>query len=161
MRTDIFIAAVGEISQNTPVQFANFLRRVVSEGYRPHSVTFHSPGGSLVGGIALGHLLRELKLDSHVGKGSECASACMIAFIGGWSRKVTHDGRIGNHQLSSTASDLANIGDIQTLIGLLSKYHTEMNVSPLAVTAAMTKRSNQMYWYTPRERAEWGIVTKR
>lgn len=161
MLTDIYISAVGEITPETPDRFVTFLRSIDSQGYRPHSVTFHSPGGSLASGIELGHLIRRLQLDTHVGKSSECASACMLAFIGGWSRKVTHDGRIGNHQLSNTASDVANIQDIQTLIGYLSDYHSEMNVSPLAVTAAMTKRSSAMYWYSPSERKEWGIETKR
>jgi hypothetical protein len=53
----------------------------------------------------------------------------MLAFIGGWSRKVTHDGRIGNHQISSDLTDVADIQDIQDLIGFLSEYHKEMQVS--------------------------------
>ena len=161
MRTDIFIAAVGRITIDTPDNFVSFLRTIDSRGYQPHSITFHSPGGSLFGGIKLGGIIRELQLDTHVGEGSECSSACMLSFIGGWSRKVTHDGRIGNHQLSNTATDVASIEDVQSLIGYLSNYHREMNVSPLAVTAAMTRLSSEMYWYSPIEREEWGIVTKR
>lgn len=161
MRTDIFISAIGRITASTPDDFIAFLREIDSRGYRPHSVTFHSPGGSLTGGIALGQIIRKLKLDTHVGKDSSCSSACMLAFIGGWSRKVTHDGRIGNHQVRNVESDVANVQDIQDLIGILSEYHKQMNVSPLAVTAAMTRRSDEMYWYSAMERSEWGIVTKR
>lgn len=161
MRTDIFIAAVGEITSSTPDEFVAFLNKIDDLGFRPHSVTFHSPGGSLLGGVTLGAVIRKLKLDTHVGEGSTCSSACMLAFIGGWSRKVTHDGRIGNHQIRNTETDIGSIQGIQDLIGFLTEYHQEMNVSPLAVTAAMTRRSHEMYWYSPTERRDWGIVTKR
>lgn len=161
MRTDIFISAVGRITINTPDNLESFLLTIGSRGYQPHSLTFHSPGGSLFGGIKLGRIIRELKLDTHVGEGSTCSSACMLSFIGGWSRKVTHDGRVGNHQLSNAATDVASIESVQSLIGYLSNYHREMNVSPLAVTAAMTRHSDEMYWYSSVEREEWGIVTKR
>lgn len=161
MRTDIYIAAVGEITETTPIEFAAFLGMARGFGFDPHSVTFHSPGGSLMGGVMLGRFIRERRLDTHVGKGSSCASACMLAFIGGWSRKVTHDGRIGNHQVRSAVTNIGSIQGVQDLIAFLSEYHREMNVSPLAVTAAITKRTNEIYWYSPRERREWGIVTKR
>lgn len=161
VRNEIYVAAVGEITPSTPDELARFLRAVVASGMEPHSVTFHSPGGSMVGGIGLGKLIRSLHLDTHVGQGSTCTSACMLAFIGGWSRKITHDGRIGNHQLRSSRTDVASIETIQDLIGYLSEYHREMNVSPLAVTTAMTRRSNEMYWYSHLEQREWGIVTRR
>jgi hypothetical protein len=106
-------------------------------------------------------MIRANKLDTHVGESSECSSACELAFIGGWSRKVTHDGRIGNHQIMNPYSEVERIQTVQDLISLLSEYHREMQVSPLAVTAAMSKRSNEMYWYSPREQREWGIVTIR
>lgn len=161
MRSDIYVAAVGEITSRTPEDLIAFLRRVTASGLQPHSVTFHSPGGSLVGGIGLGRIIRTLELDTHVGEASRCTSACMLAFIGGWSRKVTHDGRIGNHQIRNALTEIGSIEGIQDLIAYLSDYHREMNVSPLAVNAAMSRRSHEMYWYSREERNEWGIVTRR
>ena len=161
MLTDIYISAIGAISQRTPDDFIAFLRAIDGAGYKPHSVTFHSPGGSMVGGITLGRLIRHLGLDTHVGKSSQCSSACMLAFIGGRSRKVTHDGRIGNHQIENRYSDVDSVEAIQDTIGYLSRYHQEMQVSPLAVVAAMNRRSYEIYWYSPEERREWGIVTRK
>lgn len=162
LRTNIYISAVGRITSATPADFLAFLREVDrSRLARPHSVTFHSPGGSIVGALALGRMIRTARLDTHVGQSSECASACFLAFIGGWSRKVTHDGRIGNHQIRNSVSEVDRVETVQDLIHLLSDYHREMQVSPLAVTAAMSKRSSEMYWYSPIERREWGIVTIR
>lgn len=161
MRTDIFIAAVGQITAQTPDEFLSFLGAVSRRGLRPESVTFHSPGGSLGAGIELGRIIRSLRLDTHVGKSSVCGSSCMLAFIGGWSRKVTHDGRIGNHQFKNRLREVDRVEDVQDLIARLAEYHREMNVSPLALSAAITRRADEMYWYSPQERAEWGIVTKR
>ncbi|MEZ5807906.1 MAG: hypothetical protein R3D65_09525 [Zhengella sp.] len=161
MRNDIYIAAVGKITASTPDEFTAFLKRVRAAGYTPHSVTFHSPGGNMLAGMKMGADIRDRKLDTHVGESSRCASACMLAFIGGWSRKVTHDGRIGNHQFSHIDSAYAEIQSVQDMIGFLSSYHELMQVSPLAVMRAMTRRADDIYWYSPAERREWGIVTKR
>jgi hypothetical protein len=161
MRTDIYVAAVGKITADTPTEFVSFLKEAVRLGLRPKSVTFHSPGGNMLGGVGLGRAIRALKLDTHVGEGSSCASACMLAFIGGWSRKVTHDGRIGNHQFWNAGSDVGRIEEVQDTIAALSAYHSEMNVSALAVTAALQSKSKEMHWYSPSERTEWGIVTRR
>ena len=161
MRNDIYVAAVGEITASTPDEFTAFLARVRAAGYTPHSVTFHSPGGNMLAGMKMGATTRDLKLDTHVGERSRCASACMLAFIGGWSRKVTHDGRIGNHQFSHAESAYAKIQSVQDMIDFLSRYHELMHVSPLAVFKAMSRRADDIYWYSPQEQREWGIVTKR
>ena len=49
----------------------------------------------------------------------------------------------------------------QNLIGSLSRYHEVMQVSPLAVMKAMSRRADDIYWYSSAEQREWGIVTKR
>lgn len=161
LRSGIYVAAVGEITEATPARFAEFLREASAQGHIVHSVTFHSPGGNLLAGIVFGKIIRRLKIDTHVGEASNCASACALAFLGGWSRKVTHDGKIGNHQISHSVSDTGSIETTQELLAAIAEYHGEMNVSPLALTTAISKRKDQMYWYSPTERAEWGIVTKR
>ncbi|MBO6813570.1 MAG: hypothetical protein JJ891_01835 [Rhizobiaceae bacterium] len=161
IKDKIYVAAVGHISENTHNDLLNFLNASVNKGYEIHSITFHSLGGTMLSGMLMGAFIREVKLDTHVGKGSVCASACFLAFIGGWSRKVTHDGKIGNHQMSYSTSTQGDIQAIQDMIGILSEYHKSLNVSPLAVTAAMTRRSNEMYWYSPKEQKEWGVVTTR
>ena len=47
------------------------------------------------------------------------------------------------------------------MIDFLSRYHELMHVSPLAVFKAMSRRADDIYWYSPQEQREWGIVTKR
>ncbi len=157
MRTGIYISAVGVITQNTPNEFLRFLSKVDKLGFTPAAVTFHSPGGSLFGGLTLGSIIRERKLHTRVGQNSDCSSACMVAFIGGRSRKVAHNGSIGNHQFALDADDRV----VQSLIAFVSDYHKRMDVSPLAVEAAMTRTPDEMYWYSPQEISEWGIVTRR
>ncbi len=50
-------------------------------------------------------------------------------------------------------------GQIQ--VGFLSRYHDLIQVSPLAVTGSMSRRADDIYWQSPAERREWGIMTKR
>jgi len=58
-----YTQATGEITSETPKDFERYL---ASEQF-PGSVRLHSPGGSLVGGIALGEALRANSIPTEVG----------------------------------------------------------------------------------------------
>ena len=160
MKSQIYVAAIGTIGQETPLRLMAFLDAARHAGYDPQSVTFHSDGGNLRAAIQMGKTIRAIGLDTHVGKDSICASACMEAFIGGRSRKVTHNGRIGQHQYSSQYG-IDTIENVQNKIAYLGEYYKSMQVSPLALTQSLTKTREEMYWYSQKEMSEWGIVTRR
>ena len=80
MSTDIYMSAVGEITRATPEKLVKYLIALKRAGWKPHSITFHSPGGSLFAGMELGFVIRRLKLDTHVGQNSNCASAWHAGF---------------------------------------------------------------------------------
>jgi hypothetical protein len=54
MRTDIYMSAIGRLEPDTPMVFRGFLQQVKRSGLTPHSVTFHSPGGSIAGAMDWG-----------------------------------------------------------------------------------------------------------
>ena len=69
---------------------------------------FDSPGGSMTAAIRLGELLRNLKVRTIVGRGfvrngevevepGRCASACVFAFLGGVTRSMPKNSRLGVH----------------------------------------------------------------
>ena len=125
------VAAVGDITADTPAQFRAYLQSGV-EGNR---VLLDSAGGDPVAGMALGRMLREHALETEVGRwrsdggiggevvaGAECARACALAFMGGIRRQA----------------DAGNVVGLDT--GLLAyrwmsparivTYMTEMGVDP-------------------------------
>jgi hypothetical protein len=56
----IYILAEGEITENSPSELETIARKL---NFRP-TVYFDSPGGSLFGGIMLGHVIRRFGLDT-------------------------------------------------------------------------------------------------
>ena len=73
----------------------------------------HSPGGSLGGGLALGRVIRENKLETLIGqvdpalpyvdsKPGYCYSACATAFLGGEYRYWTNGSVYGVHRFFGT-----------------------------------------------------------
>src|SRR5580704_8318957 len=86
------IYAAGEIDSNAGMR----LSALIADKHIPDvsRLFLHSPGGSLLGGIALGRAIREHALQTDVGQFSVgktttgarpgyCYSACALAFLGG------------------------------------------------------------------------------
>lgn len=110
-----WIAADGVIEEDTPEKFKKYLEEdlCAKDGVcdlhkaNVKTVGFHSPGGDLLGGIELGEMIREMRLDTalarlvsldnpyprftrggaKVWEGGICESACAYAFFGGVSRQ--------------------------------------------------------------------------
>jgi hypothetical protein len=75
------------------------------------SVYLDSPGGSLIEGLKLGKMILSLKANTNVGVQSsdrfapfpgQCASACVLAYLGGNYRFLNADSNLGVHQFSLT-----------------------------------------------------------
>jgi hypothetical protein len=60
-------------------------------------VKFNSPGGVVIVGVRIGDIIREYQIATYVSKGTFCASACAIAWLGGVKRFVSYDGAVGFH----------------------------------------------------------------
>ena len=60
------------------------------------SVVLNSRGGQVYEGRGLAKLFRSFALDTHVY--GECSSACATAFIGGRTRYLGEQGKLGFHQ---------------------------------------------------------------
>lgn len=138
------LLATGTLDSEAP----NRLAALLSAGDYPETVVFDSPGGSLVAGIKLGRLIRANGLNTVVesayseerykeaGAQPElvelaadvsCYSACAYAFMGGVSRTLGEDARIGVHQfygMESTSSE----SNAQIAVATLSQYMLSMGI---------------------------------
>ena len=115
MQTNVVVAE-GEITQDTPRKFQQFLDSKPFDGTY-YVVSLNSPGGNVHGGIELGRLIRENRLHTTVLKfrrhpktdeliheseaPGECYSACALAYLGGIERKLNPESKLGFHQFSS------------------------------------------------------------
>ena len=139
------ILAEGVIKGDTALRFQEFLsnKRVHEFELPPQPViSFDSAGGSLAGAVELGRLLRRLRLDTDVQssyervvdgdeqifrRGVVCASACTIAFLGGFNRTVGLAGQFGVHQFFSNGGGSESAA--QVTVVALAQYIEEMGVS--------------------------------
>ncbi len=81
---------------------ATALKAAIQKNIKVKTISLSSEGGALVEGLAMGHIIREFKLDTYVEL--HCSSACTFAFMAGKNRVISPNAKIGFHQSSSGAS---------------------------------------------------------
>ena len=101
------VVADGEITNETPGRFQDFLDTDPFDGFR-FVVALNSDGGSLLAGMTIGAMIREWGFQTEVNNydertklGGRCFSACALAFLGGHQRSISDQSTIGFHQFSS------------------------------------------------------------
>jgi hypothetical protein len=145
------IAADGMISSETAIAF-----RAVANSVSPEPIIVHinSPGGNLVGSLQLGDAFREFKTTVTVRKGARCVSACVYAFLGGATRRVT-GGQIGVHRFYSI-DDKADDSSFPSLLvqraaNILTEYVARMGADPGLIQIAMTIQPPAIRFLDPGE----------
>jgi hypothetical protein len=157
----IFVAASGAITADTPADFQKFAK---AHDLKGATVVLDSDGGSVHGAIALGREIRGLGLDTTVGhledldgpqRGvrrakflphAECESMCAFVLIAGVRRNVPAEARVMVHQIwlgdrredptaaSYSAEDLVLV---QRDIGRLVRYTYDMGASMELIDLAL------------------------
>jgi len=160
----VAIYATGEIDGAAGLRFRQFVR---DHGIEWAKVNFNSPGGSLIGGLQLGEVIRDLRFDTDVhlpgyeldGPKAICASACAYAFAGGINRFVDdRTGRLGIHQFYVGGDNTGDVGDTQMVSGLIVSYLARMGVSTSAFSVAVTANGQDMVWLDTNEAVSLGLA---
>ena len=163
----IRILAEGALESDTANRFAQFLANPASHEHPLPPVpivVFDSPGGSIAGGMALGRMIRQRRMDTaveaeylHVETTVEgraypvlvaepfCASACALAFAGGVNRSIGPGARLGVHQFSAKQG---SIGDStsQVTVVVLATYLEEMGTDRRLLDLASLTPATSIYW---------------
>jgi len=145
-----WISAVGVITSRTPAEFGAFLE---GRDVRSATVVLDSEGGSTLGAMGLGDMIRNLNMATTVGRTvelprgderasrttlsphAECQSMCAFVLLAGVRRYVPREARVRVHGIwfgdrrrnaraaSYSAEDLAVL---QHDVGLLAQYMVRM-----------------------------------
>jgi hypothetical protein len=87
------VVASGEITHGDSDRFTKFIKQNnIMASDDSDTIRLSSPGGDLFEGMALGEAIRRARFNAVVGKGTTCASACALAFLGGTARYATGTG---------------------------------------------------------------------
>jgi hypothetical protein len=148
------IYAKGTIEKNTASELLNLTK---ANNIDSAIVLFDSPGGSLIEGINLGQLIRELGFSTGIATFNNgkmeaegvCASACAYSFVGGINRYfIGGNTALGLHQFSSGSTALST-EEVQKISGLLVAYMQEMGIDALAFTLSTKAEPEAIAWLSP------------
>ena len=177
------VSAQGEITNDTAQNLLAFVQTHGADpDFRP-LVLLSSPGGTVVGSMKLGLVLRQIGAtvlvararaeegsdDLHV-VSSYCMSACVYAFFGGKRRIIPSASHLGIHQMAiySHSFDFFGGGEetvrskgTPELVNALSAYTKLMGVSPAAIEEAEQIDSGSIHILTPKEITRWRVGTPR
>lgn len=155
------IFAEGTIDPGAPERLRAFVR---DRGIKWAKVHFDSPGGSLVAGLRLGHLIRGLRFDTAVQSKAWdygdppvalCASAAAYAFAGGIHRFYNEEaGALGVHQFHDGNRNQGDLGLAQQVSGDIVSYLHEMGVDARVFSLAASTGSSDMIWLTGADAAQ-------
>lgn len=177
----VFIVS-GEIETGDADKFATIWEKEAYDSFR-FTIALDSPGGSLVEGMKLGEFFRKEGVATTVQKyspkppmqedweysssaealpGSECYSACALAFMGGVEREVPETSKIGFHQFSGGDNSANSHADVQvstqSISSLVSNYLRNMDADPRLFEVMSLTPPNQMFIPKTAELGELGIV---
>lgn len=161
------VVADGEITHDTPAAFQAFLDTEPFDGFTFY-IDLNSPGGSLIGGMELGEMIRQQGLIARVGsyetrpEGQDywlptwrpgiCMSACALAFLGGKDRKLDERSILGFHQFSSARTASGQVERVdeterntQVVSGLVHAYIESMGIAPTLFSRMSMTPPDEMY----------------
>ncbi len=176
-RCPLVISAVGRITERTPQAFLGFLEEQSARNLRA-VVFLDSPGGSVVASMQFGSLMRQLGAAAVVARvavdaggepvvvNAQCFSACVYALIGARKRVIPRASQVGIHRmfLSAEGIDPATEEalrrahpDNSDVRAVLSRYTSQMGVSPALIARAEHTPSRSLYILSQADIRRWHL----
>lgn len=129
------------------------LRGILGAEPDPSVVIFNSPGGSVTEALEMGRDIRRHAASTYVGKGQQCVSACILAFVGGVRRAVARGGELGSHQFywpdGGAPAGEAATAMTQKLSASVLRHFIALDVDPEALTLIMETPPERMLVFKP------------
>lgn len=142
------ITVYGRLEIDDEKRFANVALQNISA-----TVHLSSPGGNLLAGIEIGKTIRIKGFSTAVPDGSECASACALAWLGGRQRIVGSGSKIGFHAAyRGKNGEVTSSGN-----ALVGAYVSQLGLTDSAVMFVTAAQPEDMNWLTSNDASRYGI----
>jgi hypothetical protein len=174
------IVADGVIESGTPQAFVDFLKSGADDKALRRVVFINSRGGNVAASMVFGHILRELRAASVIGRfdpggdagpyAGECLSACIYAMMGAVRRVAPPGSEVALHRMSIVESEGGAWGGPAhvtrsfadaPMVAALAKYASRMGISPALVRAAESLPPDTMHVLTRQEMRRWSFATSQ
>lgn len=139
--------------------------------WKNQRIVFNSGGGSVLEGIVIGEIIRSYGFRTAVAKSVKigdhsqvqpgiCASACVLAFVGGIQRGASEGSKIGVHQMSRNYENVAkggaykvedleaNMSYTQRWVGHTLTHFMQMGIHPSIVSLMVGTSADDIRWLT-------------
>jgi hypothetical protein len=174
------IVADGVIETDTPQAFVDFLKSGADDKALRRVVFINSRGGNVAASMVFGHILRELRAASVIGRfdsgreagpyAGECLSACIYAMMGAVRRVAPPGSEVALHRMSIVESEGGGWGAPARvtrsfadapMVAVLAKYANRMGVNPALVRAAESLPPDTVHVLTREEMRRWSFATSQ
>jgi len=174
------IVADGVIESDTPQLFVDFLKSGADDKKLRRVVFINSRGGNVVASMMFGHILRELRVASVIGRfesrgeagpyAGECLSACVYAMMGAVRRVAPPGSEVALHRMSIVESKAGGWGTPAhvtrsfadaPMVAVLARYARRMGINPALVRAAESLPPDTMHVLTRNEMRRWSFATSQ
>jgi ATP-dependent protease ClpP protease subunit len=127
----------------------------IAQMYTHAAVLLISEGGNLLAGIEIGRIIRVRNFSTGVAPGTLCASACAMAWLGGTSRYMSANSRVGFHAAYIVKDGVAR----ETGLGnaIVGAYVTQLALPMSAVIYITAAAPHEMTWLTAEDARRVGI----
>jgi hypothetical protein len=132
------------IDGNIESGISRSLRKVLRQNEHVSKVILNSPGGNIYEGRGLASILSEYGIATHVRE--SCASACVIAFIGGQPRTASEQASFGFHQYRIDADYTIIASDVAAEQKRDQLLLLDAGVDEAFVDAVFDQPSRSMWW---------------
>ena len=125
-------------------------------------VSFRSPGGNAIAGMAISETIRNRGFITYVASGATCASACGIAWLGGKRRVMSANAQIGFHAAYRKTA-YGTTEDSGVTNAVLGGFLTKELELPLEAVIYVTRESgpNNLEWLNPDDARKVGITVEQ
>lgn len=117
-------------------------------------VVFDSPGGNLLAGVDIGTTIRMRNFKTWTPDQAICASACGLAWLGGGTRYISPNGRIGFHAANKNG---AETGTGNALVGA---YLSKLGLSDRAIIYVTMASPESMTWLSLDDAKNVGLIVE-
>lgn len=150
------VLAQGLINKESYAQFKEFTKDLPAGTW----IMLTSPGGNLMNGMQMGAHIREKRFNTTLGSTdhspADCLSACAYAFLGGLTRSLPANSRLGLHQFRGLDNSIST-EDTQKLSTILARYIDAMGIDRRILDIAQMTSANQVAVLTPEQIKQFKI----
>ncbi len=151
------ISITGDIAPGDAEALEALMRRIDDSSQPVRMLHLDSPGGNLVGGIALARFIRRhVEVSIVVDDGATCASACFLAFSAGAEKYVSANSFVGVH---GAADRLGHVtADSVAATVAMARITAELGVPPQITQKIVATAPSEIAWLTADDLRSMGVT---